>query len=172
MSPTRVKGTMRFVIPLAILLGAGVAGATKEGDRASDFSLVGLDGKTVKLSSLKGNVVVLDFWASWCGPCKKELPALDAMAKRYAGDGKKVVVLAVNVDRDRANAEKFLGTAKVSALTVLLDPSGKVAAAYDLPTMPSSYVIDAKGLIKKAHAGFSSGDEKKIAAEVDAALGE
>jgi thiol-disulfide isomerase/thioredoxin len=145
--------------------GAAVAGA-KVGDRAADFSLQALDGSKVKLSDLKGSVVVIDFWASWCVPCKKELPALDALARRY--DGKNIVILAVNIDKDRANAEKLLAQVKVSALKILLDPDGRVAGAYDVPTMPSSYIIDAKGLVRHVHAGFTSGDEKKIAEEVEA----
>jgi len=135
-------------------------GATKLGDRAHDFSLPSLDGKTIRLSELKGAVVVVDFWASWCGPCKKELPALDRLASKYSG---KVYVLAVNIDKERKKADAFLAQAKVSnATTVLLDPDGKVAAAYDVPTMPSSYVVDSHGIIKHVQAGFKSGDEEAI----------
>ncbi len=176
MSGLRVQRAMRAaavaasVLCAAFLVGSGGAAATKVGERAADFTLPDLDGKTVKLSSLKGTVVVLDFWASWCGPCKKELPALDALAKRYRDAGKAVVVLALNIDRERANAEKFLATAKIDDLRVLLDPQGKTASAYDLPTMPSSFVIDGRGLIRKVHAGYASGDEKKLAAEIDRLL--
>ncbi len=141
------------------VFGASPAGATKPGDRAHDFSLPSLDGKSVTLSDLKGAVVIVDFWASWCGPCKKELPALDRLAAKYSG---KVVVLAVNIDKDRKKADAFLSQAKVSSATVLLDPAGKVAAAYDVPTMPSSYVVDSHGIIKHVQAGFKSGDEETI----------
>lgn len=172
MSGPIVQARVRSVVAAVLLLGfSSVAGATKVGDRAAEFTLADLDGKSLKLSSLRGSVVVLDFWASWCGPCKKELPALDALARRYQEAGKPVVFLAVTVDKERGNAQKFLSSAKVSSLRVLSDPDGKVASAYDLPTMPSSYVIDAKGLIHAAHAGFASGDEKKIAREVDELLG-
>jgi thiol-disulfide isomerase/thioredoxin len=140
-------------------LAASPAGATKPGDRAHDFSLPSVDGKTITLSDLKGAVVVVDFWASWCGPCKKELPALDRLAAKYSG---KVVILAVNIDKERKKATAFLSQAKVSTATVLLDPEGKVAAAYDVPTMPSSYVVDTHGIVKHVQAGFKSGDEEAI----------
>jgi thiol-disulfide isomerase/thioredoxin len=159
-----------FAFVLALLFAAPAAHATKPGDRAPDFTLKGLDGSSVKLSALKGQVVVLDFWASWCVPCKKELPALDALQKRWSAAGKPVTVLAVGVDKERAKAEKLLAGLKVSSLTVALDPDGKTPSAYEVPTMPSSYVIDAKGIVKHVHSGYSPGDEKKIAAEVEALL--
>jgi thiol-disulfide isomerase/thioredoxin len=172
-APT-VQGAMRAALLLSLLLVVGAAPAAGAGagagERAPELSLPDLDGQTVALSSLRGSVVVLDFWASWCGPCKKELPALDALARRYAQAGKPVVVLAVNLDKERRNAEKLLATVKVSSLRVLLDPAGKVAAAYDLPTMPTSYVIDRRGYIDLVHAGYSAGDEKKLAARIDALL--
>lgn len=158
-----------FVVCLAALVPTA-AHAVKPGDRAPDFTLKALDGSQVKLSSLKGQVVVLDFWASWCVPCKKELPALDALARRWRDGGKAVTVLAVGVDRERGKAEKLLSGLKIGSLTVLLDPDGKTPSAYDVPTMPSSYVIDARGLIKHVHSGYSSGDEKRIQAEVEALL--
>ena len=163
--------TMRYAIAAALFAASTTAfAAAKVGDRAADFTLPDLKGEKVSLSSLKGSVVVLDFWASWCVPCKKELPALDELARKYADAKKPVVIIAVGVDKERANAQRFLDGAKIGNVRVLLDPDGKTAAAYDLPTMTSSYVIDAKGLVRNAHSGFSSGDEKKIAAEVDALL--
>jgi len=160
---------MRSAMGLALVLAVATASAgAKVGDRAKDFSLPTLDGGTVKLSDLKGNIVLVDFWASWCVPCKKELPALDALQRRYADQKRQIVILAINVDKERANAEKLLASVKIGALRVLLDPDGKVAGAYDVPTMPSSFIIDAKGLVRNVHAGFSSGDEKKFADEIDA----
>lgn len=155
---------------LCSTLAVPAALAVKPGDRAPDFTLKALDGTAVKLSSLKGQVVVLDFWASWCVPCKKELPALDGLARKWRDAGKPVTVLAVGVDKERPKAEKLLSGLKIANLTVLLDPDGKTPSAYDVPTMPSSYVIDAKGIIKHVHSGYSSGDEKKIQSEVDALL--
>jgi peroxiredoxin len=155
---------------LALLLVPALAGATKVGDRAPDFSLPALAGGTVKLSSLRGSVVVLDFWASWCAPCKKELPALEKLAQKWGAAKQPVIVIAVGIDKDRAKAEKQVETMKLSSVKVLWDPDGKVPAAYDIPTMPSSFVISPTGLVKAVHAGYSGGDEKKLAAEVEALL--
>lgn len=156
------------LVALAFLLAQTAFAAAKVGDRASDFSLPTLDGGKVKLSELKGKIVLVDFWASWCVPCRKELPALDALQKKYADAGKPVVILAVNIDKDRVNAEKLLAAIKIGALKILLDPDGKVAGAYDVPTMPSSFIIDDKGLVRNVHAGFSAGDERAFAKEIEA----
>ncbi len=128
------------------------------------------DGKPVNLADLKGKVVLVDFWASWCAPCKKELPILDQLAKKYTADGKPVVVVAVNIDQDRGNAQKIVHELKISGLRIGLDPAGKVAGAYDVPTMPSSYVIDTQGAIRLVHPGFEPGDERDLAAAIDGAL--
>ena len=169
--PTRMVRSALAAVVLSLCSFPAPAQAVKPGDRAPEIDLPALSGKRVKLSSLRGSVVVVDFWASWCVPCKKELPALDALAKRYADDRQPVVFLAVGIDKERANAEKQIAASKVTSMEILLDPDGKTAAAYDLPTMPSSFIIDAKGLVKHAHAGYKSGDEKKLAAEIDALLG-
>src|SRR5262249_45171547 len=100
----RVGGKMRFAL---ILLFAGAAYADlKSGDRARDFESKTLKGETVKLSQLRGKVVLLDFWASWCEPCKKELPLLAKMAPRLKEQG--VEIVAVNIDEKKDNAEAFL----------------------------------------------------------------
>lgn len=172
LSAAAVSGPVRatalaFVLALT---SSTVAFAAKAGDRAGDLTLRDKNGKTVTLKSLRGKVVVLDFWASWCGPCKKELPALDKLARTYKDEGARVVVVAVNIDKERAKADRFLKTAGISALTSLYDPSGASAGTYDLPTMPTSFVIDGKGIIRHVHAGFTSGDEKSLQREVDALL--
>ena len=172
MSPGRRPSAMRFAFLALLLVLAPSASSAKAtaGDRAIDFTLKSMDGKTVKLSSLKGKVVLIDFWASWCVPCKKELPVLDKLAGEWAKAKKNVVVLTINIDQDRANAEKFLKSAGVKNLTTLLDPEGTVAGQYELPTMPTSYVIDKKGIVKHIHAGYEPGDEKKLVKEIEALL--
>lgn len=172
---TDMRRTAGFAVLAALtvpFIFLPAARAVEPGDRAPDFALKDLRGGTVKLSSLRGKVVVLDFWASWCTPCKKELPALDALAQRWAKEGRKdIVVVAVNIDNDRSNAEKFLRAAKISAsIRVLLDPGGSVAARYDLPTMPTSFVIDRKGIVRHVHAGYRAGDERRLAQEAESLL--
>ena|SRR5437868_11623551 len=134
------------------LVTAGVAFAgVQKGQRAPEFSLPSLKGSTVVLSQLRGRVVLVDFWAQWCEPCKKELPQLDRLAKEYAPKG--VVVLTVNIDKQRENAERMVKQLGLT-LDVLLDPAGSVAGSYDLPKMPTSFVVDKKGIVRYVNEGF------------------
>jgi peroxiredoxin len=143
---------MKKLIFAAALLTAGAAFAgVQKGQRAPEFSLPSLKGTTVTLGSMKGKVVLVDFWAQWCEPCKKELPQLDRLAKEYAAKG--VVIVAVNIDKQRDNAERMVKQLGVS-LPVLLDPAGSVAGTYDLPKMPTSFVIDKKGIVRFVNEGF------------------
>ena len=156
-----------LALSLFALPGLARAGAEK-GAPAADFELKTAGGEKVRLSSLKGKVVLLDFWASWCEPCTKELPLLAALARRMRPRG--VEILAVNIDEKRENADDFLRSHKVD-LPVLFDPDGKVAAAkYDPPTMPTSFVIDREGVIRAVNAGFVDGDEKKFEKQLAALL--
>ena len=143
---------MKKLMVAAALLAAGAAFAgVQKGQRAPEFSLPSLKGSTVTLSSLKGKVVLIDFWAQWCEPCKKELPQLDRLAKEYAAKG--VVIVAVNIDKQRENAERMVKQLGVS-LPVLLDPAGSVAGSYDLPKMPTSFVVDKKGIVRFVNEGY------------------
>lgn len=108
---------------------------------APDFTLPGLDGRMVTLSALHGQVVVLDFWASWCWPCQESLPALQALHDRYADQG--VVVLAINEEEDRETVEAFLGGRYT--FTVLLDEDGSVGTAYGVWGIPHTVVVDRQG---------------------------
>jgi thiol-disulfide isomerase/thioredoxin len=154
-------------VGLALAMGEPAFAQAKKGALAADFALQGPGGE-VKLSALRGKVVLLDFWADWCAPCKKELPVLDALAKKYKG--KDLVILAVNIDKKRENAERFLKAAGISALRIAFDPDGAVVGKYEPPTMPSSYLIDRNGKVTAINSGFTPGDEKTIAAQIDAAL--
>jgi len=108
------------------------------------------------LSEAKGQVVYLDFWASWCGPCRKSFPWLNAMQAKYKDQGLKVV--SVNVDAERSLADKFL-QALPAHFTVVYDPKGMVARQFKLKGMPSSYLINKQGDMVSAHVGFI--DNKK-----------
>lgn len=158
---------MRALAAAALLLATtapAFAGVGK-GQKAPELSLPTLKGPTQSLSSLRGKVVLIDFWAQWCEPCKKELPELDKLAKQYAS--KNVVILAVNIDKLRANAEKLVHQLGVS-LPVLLDPSGDAASTYDPPKMPSSFVVDKKGIVRFVNEGFDgAGDVEKFKHELD-----
>lgn len=108
---------------------------------APDFTLPTLDGRTVTLSELRGQVVVLDFWASWCGPCQESMPALQALHERYAGRG--VTVLAINEEENRSTVEAYV--AGRYTFTVLLDEEGSVGTAYGVWGIPHTVVVDRDG---------------------------
>jgi peroxiredoxin len=149
---------------LALAVATPAEAGVSKGQRAPDFTLPTLRGPRVSLSSLRGKVVLIDFWAQWCEPCKKELPQLERLSREFAS--RNVVVLTVNIDKQRENAERL---ARQLGLTVdvLLDPAGSVAGTYDLPKMPSSFVVDKKGFVRFVHEGFEgSGDVERFRAEL------
>jgi len=142
------------------------AWAAKPGDTAPPFTLPGLDAP-VTLALLKGRVVLLDFWASWCGPCKQSFPWLAQMQAKHGPAGLRVV--AVNLDRSRAAADAFL--AQVPArFAVAFDPAGEVARAYAIQGMPSSVLVSAEGRVLLQHAGFRDDDRPQLEAAIVAAL--
>lgn len=103
------------------------------------------------LTSLRGQVVYLDFWASWCGPCRQSFPWMQTMTKAYEGQG--LAIVAVNLDRDRVDADKFLDQFKPT-FDVRFDPKGESAGFYKIKGMPASVLIDRHGVARFIHVGF------------------
>jgi peroxiredoxin len=153
-----------------VLLGAVAASAAAlgTGSRAPEIGLKDLEGRHIRMSALRGKVVIVDFWASWCDPCREEMPVLNRLYKKYKGDG--LVVIGVSVDRDKGNVRKFLEQTPVS-FPIVHDPDHQVAGRYEPPRMPSSYVIGKRGVVRHVHKGYSAGDGKKFEKEVRALLG-
>ena len=127
-------------------------------DQAAGIDLPGIDGN-VRLDSLKGKIVYLDFWASWCQPCKNSFPWMHDMKQRYADQG--FEVLAVNLDKERKLADAFLKEVDVNFL-VAFDKSGESASEYKLKGMPSSYLIGRDGKVYASHVGFREKDKTQI----------
>jgi YD repeat-containing protein len=121
------------------------------------------------LTAHSGKVVVVDFWASWCKPCRMSLPWLAGMQELYAQKG--LVVLTVNVDRERELADRFL-TSLQAELPVVYDARGEIAKVYDVQGMPSSYVYDRSGRLRAAHLGFHPDDESELEDQLVALLAE
>ena len=159
------------VLAVALTFAAAPSFAgVKKGDRATELGNVkDRRGKKVKLKQYRGKIVVLTFGASWCKPCRKELPKYNAVAKRYKAQKADVVFVAINIDSERDNANRFLKETGVSkAMRVGFDPNGNAVDKYEPGTMPTTYIIDDKGIVRDVHAGYNKGDEKKIVKKVDA----
>lgn len=101
------------------------------------------------------DIVLVDFWASWCGPCLKSLPLLEELQQEFGGDAFQVV--GVNLDKDPAKGRRFLKKISVSYPSAT-DPSGKIPETFGLETMPTSYIVDREGVIRHVHRGFRRGD--------------
>ncbi len=160
----------RALVLLCCLAGcAGARQAQRQGGPAADFSLPDLNGQQVRLSALQGKVVLLDFWATWCDPCMKELPELVRL-QREMGD-KGVVVVAVSLDKERQGALETVQRLGLQQLTVVLDPEGKVAEQYSPPRMPTSYVVDRQGLVRFVNEGFEgAADVTRLRTELSSVI--
>jgi len=156
---------------LALALGvaqpAQAADAVVAGQRAPEISAQGSNGQPLKLAALRGQVVLLDFWASWCGPCKQSFPWMNAMHARYAPQGLRIV--AVNVDKRREAAERFLAQSP-ARFTLGWDEDGRTPEAFGVRTMPSSVLIDGDGRVLHVHAGFREEDAADLEQRITAAL--
>jgi peroxiredoxin len=158
-----------LAVVFAVALAPISATALEAGDRAPDFSLPSLDGKgNVSLAQFRGKVVYLDFWASWCAPCLKAVPEIEAMRKELASQG--FAVVAVNLDQNTKKALRFLEKNPVGYPSAS-DPKGRLPKQYGVDTMPTSYVIDGEGMIRHVHRGFQRGDGVKLRTEIKKLLG-
>ena len=126
--------------------------------KAPVFDLPG-DSGPVSLQQYRNQVVYIDFWASWCVPCRYSFPWMNEMQERYGEDGLKVI--GINVDKDKAMAQKFLELVPAS-FDIAYDPEGEVADLYSLKVMPSSYLIDRDGNLVHAHKGFKTSDGSRM----------
>jgi len=140
-----------LVVPLNAY-GVGVQ------DNAPDFTLKSLQGSNMRLEEYRGQVVLINFWASWCGPCRQEMPLLDRLHHRYEDTG--FAVLGVNVEGETAPAQKIVDKTNVT-FPILIDDGQKVSEMYNLQAMPSTVVIDRDGVVRYIHLGYKPGDEAK-----------
>ena len=129
--------------------------ALKVGDALPDLASFKLEGKLP--DNLKGKVVLVDFWASWCLPCAKSFPVLDELQKKY---GDKLVIVAVNIDEKAANMDTFLKKHPIS-FTVVRDSEQKLVAVVEPATMPTSFILDGEGKVRFLHNGFHGEDTRK-----------
>jgi thiol-disulfide isomerase/thioredoxin len=166
MFTTRMRRALT-IFALAAACATGAARAVAPGDAAPALSLPDTGGTTVALDKLKGRVVYVDFWASWCGPCKRSFPWMNEMHRKYGDQG--LTVVAVNVDRKREDAAKFLA-ATPGAFTIVYDPAGGTPAAWQVKGMPTSYLVDRAGRIVAVDSGFRDDTKDDLEARIKAAL--
>jgi peroxiredoxin len=123
---------------------------------APQFSLAARGGKTVNLAQYKGQVVMINFWATWCGPCRQEMPLLESIYKKYNKMG--FTLLGVNVEPDPKAADGWLKATPVS-FPILFDTKSEVSKMYEVAGMPSTVIVDRKGNVRVIHRGYKPGDE-------------
>jgi peroxiredoxin len=154
---TRTLSLLRlaFAATLAISGGAAIAAITPSAG-APDFTLPSLDGPNLRLHEQRGQVVMINFWATWCGPCRVEMPHLSKLYEKYRSSG--FTILAVNIDEDPHKAAQ-LARQLGMRFPVLLDTQKKVSRLYDLGTMPSTVLVDRDGRVRYLHRGYRDGYE-------------
>lgn len=152
----RVAASWFLVLVLGIVIPRDVrAAAVHVGDGLPVVALPDWQGVPVNLAETRPRVMIVDFWASWCEPCREALPRLDAISRRYAADG--LQVFAVNIDKTRTPADAFLKQhVPTPAMTLLHDPDGAALARYGAAGMPALYVVDQRGVVRLVESGFTA----------------
>ncbi len=165
-----VKNGIRTTLALLLvmILSAPVIAGVAE-KPAPTFSLPDRTGQTVSLDDFKGQVVLINFWASWCGPCRKEMPLLEALHQRYSPLG--LTLLGINVEEDSALADEFLQGTPVN-FPILFDRANSVSKAYDVIAMPTTVILDREGLVRFVHYGYEAGYENDYQDQVRALIRE
>ena len=142
----------------ALSLSLPALAGSSSGGPAPAFTLASRAGQDVSLAQYKGNVVMINFWASWCGPCRQEMPLLETIYKKYNKMG--FTMLGVNVEPDSNAANDWLKATPVS-FPILYDRDSKVSKLYDVAGMPSTVIIDRGGKVRVLHRGYKPGDENE-----------
>jgi len=150
-----------FVLPAFAASSSGPAPA---------FKLSGRGGKAIDLSQYKGQVVMINFWATWCGPCRQEMPLLEDIYKKYKPMG--FTMLGVNVEPDAKAAEAWLAKQKPVSFPIAFDTESKVSKMYKVAGMPSTVFVDRKGNIRVMHKGYKPGDENIYLTQIRSMLKE
>lgn len=160
-SVDRRRALSALLLPYLWLIGSNVATSAPAdlvSRPASDFALRSLGQENIRLSEQLGEVVILNFWATWCGPCRQEMPLLDAIYSKYRRAG--LVLLSINIDEDEEQAAEMAETLGVT-YPVLMDARNEVAKAYELGTLPLTVLIDREGTVRYLSEGFKPGYEKR-----------
>ena len=148
----------RNLLTTLFLLAMGLGAHADVGQPAPQFALPDGSGKTVSLEDYSGQVVLINFWASWCGPCREEMPLLNQLSDRYGPLG--FTMLGVNVEEDSSLADRFLDGTPVG-FPILYDRENSVSKLYDVIAMPTTVIVDRQGNIRFVHHGYEAGNENE-----------
>ena len=140
-----------------LLAASRAAAPTLVGMEAPDFVLKSMDGRNLRMSEFRGQVVMVNFWARWAGDTRQEMPALDRINTTYSRAG--LVVLGISVDEDLSRAREFAGAMKVS-YPILFDTGSDIGRDYLLQKMPLTILVDRAGVVRYSNVGFKRGDER------------
>jgi thiol-disulfide isomerase/thioredoxin len=159
-----ILGVIIFIVVLAGLTGcsSAVSGVPEVGKKAPDFSYPDAAGNTVSLSELSDKVVMINFWATWCGPCRSEMPVLDALAQDQEKAAQGLVFLSVNTGETQSTVQTYMESNGYS-FPVILDSNGAIATKYNIRYLPTTFFIGRDGLIRSIKSGaFSSASDLLI----------
>lgn len=166
-----MKGFRTAVLSLALCVFAstGIAASDLTGQAAPDFVLKSSTGENLRLSEYRGDVVMINFWATWCGPCRQEMPLLDDLYSRYGRVG--FSLLGVNIDDDSRRAMQMIEDLGVG-FPVLFDETKEVSKLYQVEAMPVTVLVDRAGNVRHVHHGYKPGYEEKYLTEIRSLLRE
>jgi peroxiredoxin len=167
-----MKTTTRLLALTALSAVATLTAAAatlQTGAAAPAFQLNSNTGKPLALADFRGQIVLLNFWASWCGPCRQEMPILEQLNRQYHGKG--VTLLGINVEPDSAAAVSWLKATPVT-FPILFDTDSKVSSLYEVAGMPNTVIIDRKGQVRYIHRGYSAGAENDYLNQIRALIRE
>ena len=164
-----LKTVITIGFALVFSVSATYAASQTISGKAENFTLKSRSGKNIKLSELRGGVVMINFWASWCGPCRKEMPLLEKIHKKYKKLG--FTLLGVNVEQDTRAAKRYLKDVKVS-FPILFDPANKTSKLYNVSAMPTTVLIDRNGIKRFLHKGYKPGYENDYKKQIKKLLRE
>jgi peroxiredoxin len=169
MKTKTIKNLVKYLLLLSTIIGLNCQASLKINKTAPNFILKSSGGGNISLSELRGKVVVINFWATWCVPCRQEVPQMEKLYQRFSKKGLTIVAINVGNNSDKAKRiSKELGI----TFPILFDSDSNVSEEYGVFAMPSTYFVDRTGNLRKIHRSFELGDEKKYKKIIKALLKE
>ena len=164
----KLKNTI-IALVFSVFAASSLASSGMEGQPAPDFALKSSTGENLRLSEFRGDVVMINFWATWCGPCRQEMPLLDELYSRYQRVG--FNLLGVNIDDDSRRAMRMIEELGVN-FPILFDARKEVSELYEVEAMPVTVIVDREGTVRYIHHGYKPGYEDKYLDQIRSLLRE